>query len=105
MYDLSYRNAFGSKQQKLRVCYEINRISNFAEIEVQDLQKFKNNICMLEGKLFHFLFDSQEGEILELNCYYNHQILYEQNVHVYMYLPYGFLRISIFWLQNMLIIS
>ena len=83
MYDLSYRNAFGSKQQKLRVCYEINRISNFAEIEVQDLQKFKNNICMLEGKLFHFLFDSQEGKepyILELNCYYNCQIFYEQNV-------------------------
>ena len=62
MYDLSCKNVFGSKQQKLRVCYEINRISNFAEIEVQDLQKFKNNICMLEGKLFHFLFDSQEGK-------------------------------------------
>ena len=29
---------------------------------MHDLQKFKNNIGMLEGKLFHFLFDSQEGE-------------------------------------------
>ena len=50
---------------------------------MHDLQKFKNNIGMLEGKLFHFLFDSQEGKepyILELNCYYNCQIFYEQNV-------------------------